>query len=161
MQKNTRHIKKYANRRLYDTSTSKYINVDELISFITKGDQIVVLDAKTDADITTAILLQAIQELPTAMDIFPSSFLLRTIRLSQDNSSNSALAKQLSASLALLDAQLEQLEDDFPWPEPAANLPAQQETEEPVVVVEQQKEDPEMTALQSKLAQLEARLQKF
>ncbi len=55
-------IKKYPNRRLYDTSAGKYVNLDELAAMIRKGTDLQVLDAKTGEDLTRVVLTQIIVE---------------------------------------------------------------------------------------------------
>ncbi len=57
-----RIIKKYPNRRLYDTSTSTYITLAEVKQLVMAGEQVVVRDAKTSEDLTRSILLQIILE---------------------------------------------------------------------------------------------------
>jgi len=57
-----RLIRKYANRRLYDTETSKYITLDDLKKLITSGEDIQVLEAKSNTDLTREVLLQLIAE---------------------------------------------------------------------------------------------------
>lgn len=58
----SRVIKKYPNRRLYDTDTSSYITLSEVKQLVMDGELFVVRDAKTGADITRSILLQIILE---------------------------------------------------------------------------------------------------
>ena len=55
-------IKKYGNRRLYDTSSSRYINLDDVAALIRKGTDIQVIDAKTGEDLTRVVLTQIITE---------------------------------------------------------------------------------------------------
>jgi polyhydroxyalkanoate synthesis repressor PhaR len=57
-----RLLKKYPNRRLYDTSTSKYITLEDVRRLVLDGVQFVVRDSKTDEDITRSVLLQVIAE---------------------------------------------------------------------------------------------------
>ena len=57
-----RVLKKYPNRRLYDTATSKYITLEDVRRLVLEGVQFVVRDAKTDEDITRTVLLQVIAE---------------------------------------------------------------------------------------------------
>src|SRR6266545_8262472 len=57
-----RILKKYPNRRLYDTSTSKYITLEDVRRLVLDGVQFVVRDSKTDEDITRSVLLQVIAE---------------------------------------------------------------------------------------------------
>ncbi len=55
-------IKKYGNRRLYDTSSSRYVNLDDLAGHIREGKDVQVVDAKTGQDLTRVILTQIITE---------------------------------------------------------------------------------------------------
>jgi polyhydroxyalkanoate synthesis repressor PhaR len=55
-------IKKYANRRLYDTALSRYVTLDDIRRLVIEGRKFRVIDAKTEADITRSILLQIIVE---------------------------------------------------------------------------------------------------
>jgi polyhydroxyalkanoate synthesis repressor PhaR len=55
-------IKKYGNRRLYDTSASRYVNLDEIATMIRQGADVQVLDAKTGEDLTRVTLTQVIVE---------------------------------------------------------------------------------------------------
>ena len=56
------HLKKYPNRRLYDTSDSKYVTIDDVRKLIIKGESIEVHDARSDEDITRTVLLQILSE---------------------------------------------------------------------------------------------------
>lgn len=55
-------IKKYGNRRLYDTSSSRYVNLDDIAALIRNGKQVQVVDAKSGADLTRVTLTQIIVE---------------------------------------------------------------------------------------------------
>jgi len=55
-------IKKYANRRLYDSSAGRYVNLDDLAALIRKGEEIQVMDATTGEDLTRVVLTQIIVE---------------------------------------------------------------------------------------------------
>lgn len=55
-------IKKYGNRRLYNTAASRYVNLDDIARFIREGEDVKVLDAKTGQDLTRVILTQIITE---------------------------------------------------------------------------------------------------
>ncbi|SPF39144.1 PHA accumulation regulator DNA-binding protein [Candidatus Sulfopaludibacter sp. SbA4] len=55
-------IKKYPNRRLYDTSSRRYVNLDDLAALIRQGTEIQVVDAKTGEDLTRVVLTQIIVE---------------------------------------------------------------------------------------------------
>ncbi len=74
-------IKKYSNRRLYDTIHKKYVTLDEIASFIKEGSEIKVIDSQTDEDITKVILMQVILESEkNREDILPTSFLHMLIK---------------------------------------------------------------------------------
>jgi len=55
-------IKKYGNRRLYDSSSSQYVNLDDIAGFIREGKEVQVVDAKTGQDLTRVTLTQIITE---------------------------------------------------------------------------------------------------
>ncbi len=74
-------IKKYANRRLYNTGTSTYVTLEDLAKMVKKGEEFLVQDAKTGEDITHAVLTQIIfeQESKTGNTLLPISFLRQLI----------------------------------------------------------------------------------
>lgn len=78
-------IKKYSNRRLYDTSESCYITLEELAFKIRDGDDVKVIDAKTDRDLTQQVLAQIILESRGAAKLLPVPLLMRLIRMGEDN----------------------------------------------------------------------------
>ncbi|MBY0345487.1 MAG: polyhydroxyalkanoate synthesis repressor PhaR [Neisseriaceae bacterium] len=76
-----RVIKKYPNRRLYDTTTSSYITLVDVKQLILEFAQIKVIDAKTEKDITRTILLQIVLEEETGVEpLFSADVLLQFIR---------------------------------------------------------------------------------
>ena len=64
-----RLIKKYPNRRLYDTHTSTYIKHDDVKSLVLKGHTVQVIDVKTDKDLTQMVLLQILMDIEEKGDI--------------------------------------------------------------------------------------------
>lgn len=77
----TRVLKKYPNRRLYDTQSSSYITLADVKQMVLAGDDFVVRDAKTGEDLTRAILLQIILEEETGgVPIFSTQMLSQIIR---------------------------------------------------------------------------------
>src|ERR1039457_5812533 len=75
-------IKKYPNRRYYDTTHSRHLTLDEIRSLIQQGYDISASDGKTGDDITAQLLTQIILELETAkLDSFPVPLLVRLIRM--------------------------------------------------------------------------------
>ena len=77
-------IKKYGNRRLYDTETSRYITLEELAGKIQGGTDVRVIDAKSGADLTQATLTQIIIESRNAAGMLPVPLLTQLIRLGDD-----------------------------------------------------------------------------
>ena len=75
-------IKKYANRRLYNTATSSYVTLDDLSNMVKQGGEFVVYDAKTGEDITRSVLTQIIvEEEQKGEAMLPTNFLRQLIGL--------------------------------------------------------------------------------
>lgn len=92
-------IKKYANRRLYNTRSSSYITLDHLAKMTREGVDFKVLDAKTGADITHQILTQIIMEEESSGEqMLPVSFLRQLIGM-YGNSMQSLVPHYLEASM--------------------------------------------------------------
>jgi len=74
-------IKKYANRRLYNTGTSTYVTLEDLATMVKSGENFVVYDAKTSEDITRSVLAQIIfeQENKEGQNLLPIPFLRQLI----------------------------------------------------------------------------------
>lgn len=73
-------IKKYANRRLYNTASSSYVTLDDLSSMVKAGEEFVVRDAKTGEDITRSVLTQIIfEEESKGENLLPINFLRQLI----------------------------------------------------------------------------------
>jgi polyhydroxyalkanoate synthesis repressor PhaR len=80
-------IKKYANRRLYNTGTSAYVTLEDLAHMVKRGEDFVVHDAKTGEDITRSVLTQIIfeQEGKVGQSMLPITFLRQLIRFYGDS----------------------------------------------------------------------------
>jgi polyhydroxyalkanoate synthesis repressor PhaR len=81
-------IKKYANRRLYNTGTSTYVTLEDLAAMVKSGEDFVVYDAKTGEDITRAVLTQIIFEQENkegSQNLLPINFLRQLIRFYGDS----------------------------------------------------------------------------
>jgi polyhydroxyalkanoate synthesis repressor PhaR len=80
-------IKKYANRRLYNTGTSTYVTLEDLAAMVKTGEDFVVYDAKTSEDITRTVLTQIIfeQENKEGQNLLPITFLRQLIRFYGDS----------------------------------------------------------------------------
>jgi polyhydroxyalkanoate synthesis repressor PhaR len=80
-------IKKYANRRLYNTGTSTYVTLEDLAAMVKAGEDFIVHDAKTGEDITRQVLAQIIfeQENKEGQSLLPIAFLRQLIRFYGDS----------------------------------------------------------------------------
>ncbi len=79
-------VKKYANRRLYNTASSSYVTLDELCQMVRDGQDFLVFDAKTGDDITRSVLTQIIlEEDAKGRNLMPIGFLRQIIGLYDDN----------------------------------------------------------------------------
>ena len=84
--KNAVVIKKYANRRLYNTSTSTYVTLDDLAVMVKGGTDFLVYDAKSGEDITRSVLTQIIfEEENKGTNLLPINFLRQLIRFYGDS----------------------------------------------------------------------------
>jgi len=107
-------IKKYANRRLYNTSSSSYITLDDLAKMTRDGVDFQVLDAKTGADITHSILTQIImdEEASGGEQMLPISFLRQLIAM-YGNSMQALMPHYLEASMENFQANQRKLQEMF------------------------------------------------
>ena len=106
-------IKKYANRRLYNTATSAYVTLDDLARMVREGVEFVVYDAKTNDDLTRQILTQIIfEEESRGEALLPVQFLRQLIGF-YGNSMQGVLPSYLEMSLDTFTRQQEQLRGQF------------------------------------------------
>ena len=156
-------IKKYGNRRLYDSSNSQYVNLDDIAKFIREGKQVQVVDAKTGQDLTrvtltqiitedakgkpTGLPLELLRQLIVASDEVRQEFVMWYLKSAFDthqkmqDAVQNRLGEVQSAILSPVDVMKKFLGAATP---PAARV----ETE------------PELDALRKRVAELEARLEK-
>lgn len=101
-------IKKYANRRLYNTGTSTYVTLEDLASMVKLGEDFLVYDAKTGDDITRSVLAQIIfeQENKAGQNLLPTTFLRQLIRFYGD-SMQMVVPKYLEQSIDMLTREQE------------------------------------------------------
>lgn len=96
-----RLIRKYVNRRLYDTTESRYVNLEDLRRVINAGASIRVIDQASSKDITTTVLLQIIGEAEkSGAPLLSADFLAALIRLADRGDRDPGLAGRLQAALA-------------------------------------------------------------
>jgi polyhydroxyalkanoate synthesis repressor PhaR len=82
---NTLVIKRYGNRRLYNTETGSYVNYQDLVKVIRDGQEILVIDSKTKEDVTKLVLMQIIlEEEKNTTNLLPIPFLYQILRSRED-----------------------------------------------------------------------------
>lgn len=121
-------IKKYANRRLYNTAKSAYVTLEHLAAMVREGIDFVVNDAKTGEDITRSVLAQIIfEEEAKGQNMLPTNFLRQLIRLYGDTL-QSVVPNYLEASMERFthnqEAMREQMTKAFGQNPAVANLEA-------------------------------------
>lgn len=121
-------IKKYANRRLYNTETSSYVTLEDLGEMVRSERDFLVYDAKTGEDLTHGVLTQIIveEEGKTGSNLLPIGFLRQLIRF-YGHSIEQLVPKYLEFSLATLTRQQEEYRKQFTDSFGAAAFEAMQE----------------------------------
>jgi len=108
-----RIIKKYPNRRLYDTEVSKYITMEDLKKLVLDGTDFTVVDVKTEEDLTRSVLLQIIAEQEHGGDpIFSTDTLTQIIRFYGDSIQGVA-AQFLTQSLDMFTNQHKKVQEQL------------------------------------------------
>ena len=108
-------IKKYANRRLYNTGTSTYVTLEDLGAMVKAGEDFVVYDAKTNEDITRSVLTQIIFEQENkegGQNLLPINFLRQLIRFYGD-SMQMLVPRYLEVSIDSLTREQEKFRDQI------------------------------------------------
>lgn len=107
-------IKKYANRRLYNTASSSYVTLEHLSDMVKQGVNFVVYDAKTNEDITRSVLTQIIfeEESREGQNLLPIQFLRQLIGF-YGNSMQAFLPSYLELSLSTFAEQQERMRTQF------------------------------------------------
>ncbi len=107
-------IKKYANRRLYNTATSSYVTLDHLSTMVKEGIDFVVYDAKSNEDITRSVLTQIIfEEEAKGQNLLPINFLRQLIRYYGD-SLQSVVPDYLDMSMRSFTSNQEKMREALP-----------------------------------------------
>jgi polyhydroxyalkanoate synthesis repressor PhaR len=114
-------VKKYSNRRLYDTEGSRYVTLEELADKIRGGAEVRVVDAQSGDDLTQTTLAQIILESRGAARMLPVPLLVQLIRMGDDALAE-FLGRYMSASLELYLQARQGAQAIAPW-NPLANLP--------------------------------------
>lgn len=108
-----RTIKKYANRRLYDTHASKHVTLEGIRQLVVDGEELVVVDDTTGQDITRSILLQVISEQEQGGRPILSAGMLRHIIRFYGNPMQEFMAQFLESSVESFLNQQKTMQDQF------------------------------------------------
>jgi polyhydroxyalkanoate synthesis repressor PhaR len=107
-------IKKYANRRLYNTATSSYVTLEHLCQMVKDGVEFVVFDAKSGDDITRSVLTQIIvEEEAKGENLLPIGFLRQIIGYYGDNMQRMLVPQYLEHSMKTFTENQEQIQSYF------------------------------------------------
>jgi polyhydroxyalkanoate synthesis repressor PhaR len=110
--KGPRVIKKYPNRRLYDTVESRYITLNDIRHLVTEKAEFMVIDKKSNEDITRSILLQVIAEQESGDPMMSQDFLSQVIR-SYGGAMQNFVGSYLESSLKLFTSQQAQMRESL------------------------------------------------
>src|ERR1022692_2260380 len=155
-------IKKYGNRRLYDSSNSKYVNLDDIAEFIRAGKDVQVVDAKTGQDLTRVTLTQIITEdakdKPTGLPLE----LLRQLIVASDEVRQEFVMWYLKSAFDTYQRMQDAVESRLGEVQSAILSPVDMMKQFLGATPSQPKveADPELPALRKRVAELEARLEK-
>jgi polyhydroxyalkanoate synthesis repressor PhaR len=114
-------VKKYGNRRLYDTEASRYITLEELSARIQEGVDVMVVDAKTGLDLTQATLAQIILESRGAAKLLPVPLLKQLVRM-EDDALAEFFGRYMAWALEVYVSMWQGAQAIMPW-NPFASMP--------------------------------------
>jgi polyhydroxyalkanoate synthesis repressor PhaR len=149
-------IKKYPNRRLYDTSAGRYVNLEDVAALIRQGTEIQVVDAKTGEDLTRVVLTQVIVEdakgQPTGLPLE----LLRQLIVASDHAGQEFIMSYLKSALEAYGRVQESVESRLRDVGAAAMSPLN--LVKNLLTPSPSPAEAEVEQLRSRVAELEARL---
>jgi polyhydroxyalkanoate synthesis repressor PhaR len=106
-------IRKYENRRLYDTEASRYVNLDDIATMVRNGAPVTVEDGPTGRDLTRETLLQVLLASEGGPELLPVGMLRRVIRATGSDPLQRLLRPHIASALELMHTQLDDLEARF------------------------------------------------
>ena len=116
-------IKKYENRRLYDSTNSRYVNLDDVAELVRNGADVQVVDAKTNEDLTRTVLTQIIVEETKDRELGLPLELLRQLVLASDAARHQFLEWYLKNAMEAYQKVSESLQARFQEVQQAATNP--------------------------------------
>ena len=156
-------IKKYGNRRLYDTSGSRYVNLDDIAALIREGKEIKVVDAKTGEDLTRVTLTQIITEDAKAQPTGLPLELLRQLIVASDQARQEFIMWYLKSAFDTYQTVQDAIQNRLSAVQSAVTSPV--ETMKKILSQALPGKQPtgdvaELQAMRARIADLEARLRK-
>ncbi len=150
-------VKKYENRRLYDSTNSRYVNLDEVAQMVRNGDDVQVLDAATGEDLTRLILTQIVVEHAKGPDsAFPLD-MLRQMVVASGRATQETTLKYMKAMMDMYQNAYRVMAPPLnPFGFMRAPASAEPETEEPANTRTAEMDQPGMVELRRRVAELEA-----
>ena len=118
-------IKKYENRRLYDSTNSRYVNLDDVAQMVREGADVQVVDAKTNEDLTRTVLTQIIVEETKDRELGLPLELLRQLVLASDAARHQFLEWYLKNAMEAYQKVSESLQARFQEVQQAASNPVE------------------------------------
>lgn len=154
-------IKKYENRRLYDTSTSRYINLDEIAALVRNGTDVQVIDVKTGEDLTRVTLTQIIVENAKDQPGGLPLELLRQLVMASDHVGQEFIMWYLKSAFETYTKLQTAIQGGLSGVQSAALSPlSMMKKFVQGAPVQEQAEDSELEQLRARLAELEAQMKK-
>ncbi len=108
-----RLLKKYPNRRLYDTQTSSYVTLSQVSELVREGEDIQIIDSDSEEDITRSVLLQIILEMESKDEPLLSAGALSDLIRFYGNTMPDFFSSYLQDSLSMFAQQQQQLQKNF------------------------------------------------
>lgn len=101
-------IKKYGNRRLYDLRRSRYVTLEELADTIAAGEEVRIVDAKSNQDITKQVVTKIVflEEERRGLELLPLSFLLKLIQHGESSLAIGAELEEIKSRILSLEARI-------------------------------------------------------
>lgn len=150
-------IKKYGNRRMYDTSGSRYVNLDEVAAMVRNGTEVQVLDAKTDEDLTRVTLTQIIAENTKDQPAGLPVELLRQLVMATDHVGQEFISWYLKSAFDSYKKVQGALQNGFSGVQSAALSPLSMMKKFVQGTGQEPSAESELEELKKRLAELEAR----
>lgn len=156
-------IKKYPNRRLYDTSASKYINLEDIAAFVREGKDVQVVDAQSGEDVTRVTLTQIImddaKQQPTGLPVE----LLRQLIISSDRMGREFIMWYLKSAYDAYQSVQSKLQTGMSEVQAVATSPISMvksflQNQKPATPPPQSDAGAELQQLRQRIAELEARM---